>query len=414
MKINMTTKDGLTLLTKGKYCTEDIEVTPTFETGGGGATVETAGGWQGTTVPNSGLVETLYFNNNLSYQEVNEIIDLAELTWLYGAFYFIGCINVDSKEQTLRITKAEDGYGIVFEDTIIFNGSLKAQEQAGFIGWNEEVFTTLGGNSFPLGLEVITESATYGKVGLENEKLSSIVSTTQFVEETGKTITLSGVYDGSIFNITKNDIYDVETLLNAKKLPLIVNVKIPDLLEELINGTIEEVPQETTKDMFSINDYAFYRCEQLKQIDTSGMVYVGKYAFAYCKALTSINLPICWQINEFAFYECQSLTEITLQHTSLEEIKEHTFYNCKSLTSIVIPSGVKTIGDNAFDDCTSMQLYDFRSATAVPTLGSSVFRNIPSTCKIVVPASLYDEWIAATNWSEYASYIVKASEYTEA
>lgn len=35
MKINMTSKDGVTLLTQGKYCTENIEVTPTFETGGG-------------------------------------------------------------------------------------------------------------------------------------------------------------------------------------------------------------------------------------------------------------------------------------------------------------------------------------------------------------------------------------------
>lgn len=35
MKINMTSKDGVILLTQGKYCTENIEVTPTFETGGG-------------------------------------------------------------------------------------------------------------------------------------------------------------------------------------------------------------------------------------------------------------------------------------------------------------------------------------------------------------------------------------------
>ena len=29
---------------------------------------------------------------------------------------------------------------------------------------------------------------------------------------------------------------------------------------------------------------------------------------------------------------------------------------------------------------------------------------------IIVPDALYDEWIAASNWSTYADYIYKASE----
>lgn len=36
-----------------------------------------------------------------------------------------------------------------------------------------------------------------------------------------------------------------------------------------------------------------------------------------------------------------------------------------------------------------------------------------NTITIVVPDSLYDEWITKTNWTLYASAIVKASEYTE-
>jgi hypothetical protein len=57
-----------------------------------------------------------------------------------------------------------------------------------------------------------------------------------------------------------------------------------------------------------------------------------------------------------------------------------------------------------------MAFYDFRASKSVPTLeGTFVFNNIPSDCKIVVPDALYDEWIAATNWSSYASYIIKAS-----
>jgi hypothetical protein len=42
---------------------------------------------------------------------------------------------------------------------------------------------------------------------------------------------------------------------------------------------------------------------------------------------------------------------------------------------------------------------------------SNAFNSIASDCKIVVPDALYDEWKAATNWSTYASYIVKSSEF---
>jgi hypothetical protein len=61
-----------------------------------------------------------------------------------------------------------------------------------------------------------------------------------------------------------------------------------------------------------------------------------------------------------------------------------------------------------------MAFYDFSKHESVPTLeATSAFKSIPSDCKIVVPDALYDEWIAATNWSTYAANIVKSSEFTE-
>ena len=69
------------------------------------------------------------------------------------------------------------------------------------------------------------------------------------------------------------------------------------------------------------------------------------------------------------------------------------------------------IGDNAFNYCYALIKCDFSQATAVPTLSNtSAFHAINKICKIVVPDNLYDQWIAATNWSTYADYIYKASE----
>jgi hypothetical protein len=43
-------------------------------------------------------------------------------------------------------------------------------------------------------------------------------------------------------------------------------------------------------------------------------------------------------------------------------------------------------------------------------LNTNAFNGINAIAKIIVPDALYDEWIAATNWAGYQSYIYKASE----
>ena len=97
---------------------------------------------------------------------------------------------------------------------------------------------------------------------------------------------------------------------------------------------------------------------------------------------------------------------------NVTSIGDSAFYYCSSLASIVIPSGVTSIGNSAFYNCYGMAYYDFRASKSVPTLSSTnAFSSIPSDCKIVVPDSLYDTWIAATNWSTHASKIIKASEF---
>ena len=132
----------------------------------------------------------------------------------------------------------------------------------------------------------------------------------------------------------------------------------------------------------------------------------------YCNMLQAVEIgKNVTSIGDYAFYNCYSLASIVIP-SGVTSIGSSAFNNCQSLASVVIPSGVTSIDNNAFNYCYGMAYYDFRASKSVPTLSNTnAFKNIPSDCKIVVPDSLYNTWIAATNWSTHASNIIKASKF---
>ena len=66
-----------------------------------------------------------------------------------------------------------------------------------------------------------------------------------------------------------------------------------------------------------------------------------------------------------------------------------------------------SIGGYAFSYCYGIRYYDFTASANVPALSSTnAFSGIPSDCQMLIPAALYDEWSAATNWATYVSYMV--------
>ena len=163
----------------------------------------------------------------------------------------------------------------------------------------------------------------------------------------------------------------------------------------------------------SMASYAFGYCYSLASVVIQqGVTRIGGYAFYYCYSLASVVIPQgVTSIGDYAFYYCYSLASVVIPQ-GVTSIGSNAFRDCHSLASVVIPGSVTSIGNSVFYNCSGMAYYDFTQCTSVPTLGgTSVFFNIPSDCKIVVPDSLYDSWKAATNWSTHASKIIKASEF---
>ena len=181
----------------------------------------------------------------------------------------------------------------------------------------------------------------------------------------------------------------------------------------------------------SISDYAFKNCYALASITIPNSVTsIGNYAFNGCSSLMSITIPnSVTSIGNYAFYGCSSLMSITISNSvitiggyafgrclsiapvtipnSVTSIRNSAFDSCYALASITIPNSVTSISDYAFSTCVGVAFYDFSSHTSVPTLANTnAFEFISDDCQIRVPASLVNEWKAATNWSAYANRIV--------
>lgn len=125
---------------------------------------------------------------------------------------------------------------------------------------------------------------------------------------------------------------------------------------------------------------SFYRCTQLETIDFG-----------------NINLipDICCQQN-------YKLKNVIIPET-VTSIGRSAFDYCQSLSYIKLPKAVTTIGITAFGSTAALTI-DMSDFESVPTLSST--NGIYPSNTILVPSSLYDEWIAATNWSALSSQIV--------
>lgn len=97
-----------------------------------------------------------------------------------------------------------------------------------------------------------------------------------------------------------------------------------------------------------------------------------------------------------------SLKNVIIPET-VTSVGQYAFYDCESLSYIKLPKAVTTISDNAFYDTVSLTI-DMSDFESIPTLSSSNAFN--SSGLILVPSALYDEWIAATNWSALSSQII--------
>lgn len=136
-----------------------------------------------------------------------------------------------------------------------------------------------------------------------------------------------------------------------------------------------EIPMSVT----SIGDYAFYNCWGLSSITIpESVMSIGYRAFYECGNLTSITiLGNDTTMGGYAFESCRSLKNVTINGN----IGYFAFAYCSNLESVMILDGVTSIGDDAFYDSGLMYITIPGNVTSI---GQHAFQNCSSLMNVTI------------------------------
>jgi hypothetical protein len=138
---------------------------------------------------------------------------------------------------------------------------------------------------------------------------------------------------------------------------------------------------------------------------------IGANAFKGDTELIELVLPSHGAVvGNRGFESCKKLERVENYYPGGENEGSFAFYTCRSLTHVhFIRDGY--ISGFAFYSGPSAATYDFTDCTAVVVVPDSLNNYLATGTgtQYLVPAALYDEWCAATNWSAY-SYLIVAVE----
>ena len=107
-------------------------------------------------------------------------------------------------------------------------------------------------------------------------------------------------------------------------------------------------------------------------------------------------------IGEFAFHNCSSLSSITIPD-GVTSIGNRAFEYCSSLSSITIPEGVTSIGDCAFYECSNLS--SITIPKGVTSIGDGAFSECRSLSSITIPEGVTSIGNSAFSWCNSLSSI---------
>ena len=157
-------------------------------------------------------------------------------------------------------------------------------------------------------------------------------------------------------------------------------VKLPPTLEKIDRAT-------------------FSGCKNLKTIDLSGTRlieidgtrddnYNSYGAFTNCTALDTVRFPATLAtLGDYAFNDCSTLKAADLSGTKVSKIGDRAFSGCTALDTVRFPATLETIGTTAFCKCSTLKKADL-SGTKVREIGTEAFDGCTALDTVRFPATL--------------------------
>ncbi|MCQ2203286.1 MAG: leucine-rich repeat domain-containing protein [Bacteroidales bacterium] len=206
---------------------------------------------------------------------------------------------------------------------------------------------------------------------------------------------------------------------------IVIPNSVTNIGKSAFRDCIELASVDIPNSVTTIGDYAFYGCSSMKSVAMgSGVTEVGTNAFGGCNALlkvdykgsvkdwvkikftiagsnpvskaqhlyiddkevTSLVIPDgVTSIENNAFNQYAGLTSVVIPN-SVTSIGNSVFNKCTNLTSVTIPGSVKSIGDNTFNECSNLTFIELPEG--VTNIGKNAFAKCAGLTSVVIPKSL--------------------------
>lgn len=206
------------------------------------------------------------------------------------------------------------------------------------------------------------------------------------------------------------------------------------------DSTLQSINLQGSSKTMYIHDYAFSGCATLSEANldsNTNLGYVGKRIFNDCHALRTLTIPNtllaenthaeafagsndgnaanangihsltmpAWLSSYFGDNGKAKLREVTI--TAGDTIKPAAFSRCAWLRKVTLPDTIKTIGDQAFMNCISLNQFDWDAITGSCTsIGSKAFKDCWNMYEVTVPTNCLS---ASTNitYSKWTKHPLK-------